>query len=70
MSELYLLFIFSVQGDSGGPLACKKVKDGKNRWILAGVVSWGMGCNIEGNPKVFANVAYYKDWIMRKMQEN
>lgn len=42
-------------GDSGGPLVC----DNK----LVGIVSFGLGCAIPGYPGIYANVAYYYDWI-------
>ena len=47
------------QGDSGGPLICNDYGYGR----LCGVVSWGIGCGLRGNPGVYANVAYYIDWI-------
>lgn len=43
------------QGDSGGPLYC----DG----VVAGVVSWGLGCAHLGFPGVYTNVAHWLGWI-------
>ncbi|KAL2820292.1 trypsin-like serine protease [Aspergillus granulosus] len=43
------------QGDSGGPVVLNGV--------LAGIVSWGLGCGSEQRPQVSTNVAYYRDWI-------
>lgn len=42
-------------GDSGGPLAV----DGR----LAGIVSWSYNCAEPDYPTVYADVAYYRDWI-------
>ena len=39
-------------GDSGGPFMC--VIDGVA--TLAGVTSWGIGCGVEGNPGLYADV--------------
>lgn len=43
------------QGDSGGPLAF----DGH----LIGIVSWGIGCGVRGNPGVYTDVSHYAEWI-------
>ncbi|KAI9582538.1 hypothetical protein GQX74_009925 [Glossina fuscipes] len=42
-------------GDSGGPL----VSNGQ----LVGIVSWGKSCAKEKYPGVYADVAYFHDWI-------
>ena len=31
------------KGDSGGPLVCKE-DDKSENYMLAGVISWGLGC--------------------------
>ena len=48
------------QGDSGGPLI---VSDGLGGYKLAGIVSWGNGCGLEGYPGVYARVSHFEKWI-------
>jgi secreted trypsin-like serine protease len=54
----------SCSGDSGGPLVCRKVdSNGRKRWILAGVVSFGGICGAINSPAVYVRVSDYLDWI-------
>ena len=46
-------------GDSGGPLVC--LEDGQP--VLYGVVSWGVQCDGENHPTVFAKVASQISWM-------
>jgi len=52
------------QGDSGGPLVCNK--DGKA--IIAGVVSFGIGCASEKFPGIYARVTHVLSWIKNNME--
>lgn len=47
-------------GDSGGPLV--RYQD---KWVLVGIVSWGVGCGIKGLPGIYTRVSQYSDWIKR-----
>ncbi|MEK2689929.1 serine protease [Bdellovibrio sp. GT3] len=53
----------SCQGDSGGPMILKTTE----KTLLAGIVSWGMGCAEPNYPGVYAKVNAVTDWINQTM---
>lgn len=54
----------SCSGDSGGPVMFKDDNTvNKNIYTVVGAVSWGIGCNRDGNPGVYAMVSKYTHWI-------
>ncbi|XP_018563878.1 serine protease 7-like [Anoplophora glabripennis] len=57
----------SCTGDSGGPLMMS-TDDGI--WYALGVVSFGMGCGVEGWPGVYTNIAKFLPWIQSEMEVN
>lgn len=56
-------------GDGGGPLICPISDSDDDRYQQIGITSWGLGCNAEGVPGVYANVAFFRDWIDKQMEE-
>ncbi|MBK7160991.1 MAG: serine protease [Sphingomonadales bacterium] len=51
--------VFTCLGDSGGPIMGSE----GGRRVQVGVVSWAVGCGVNDNPSVSANVAAYSAWI-------
>jgi len=54
-------------GDGGGPLVCPTKKD-KDRYVLAGIIAWGIGCGKENVPGAYAAVTdglCFIDWATK-----
>lgn len=51
-------------GDSGGPLY---QSDEAGSLKVAGIISWAIGCGLEGRPGVYANVPHFQDWISSRI---
>ncbi|XP_050414425.1 uncharacterized protein LOC126828601 isoform X1 [Patella vulgata] len=47
-------------GDSGGPYTMQF----KGRWVLVGIVSWGVGCDRANQYGYYTHISRYFDWIM------
>ena len=61
--------IDACRGDSGGPLnaAVYHLSSGRAVAVQVGIVSWGIGCAIPGNPGVYTRVSRHLGWIRRAM---
>ena len=59
------IFYNSLQGDSGGPMVVQR-QDG--RFILSGIISWGIGCAEENQPGVYTRISEFRDWIEQILQ--
>lgn len=55
------------RGDGGAPLICRVPSATANaRFYQAGIVAGGVGCG-QRIPGVYVNVAWYSNWILRRM---
>ncbi|KRT86665.1 Trypsin [Oryctes borbonicus] len=52
----------SCKGDSGGPLLHQLDNE---RWVVIGIVSWGIGCGNKGKPGLYTRVNNYIPWIIK-----
>lgn len=61
--------IDACQGDSGGPLNAAVYHYDSRRTVAVqvGIVSWGIGCAVPGNPGVYTRVSRHLSWIRRAM---
>ncbi|XP_043935637.1 complement C1r subcomponent-like [Protopterus annectens] len=56
----------SCQGDSGGAFTIQK----NGTWIVAGIISWGIGCGKPGHYGSYVKVSQYLDWINDVIEQN
>ncbi|XP_074649469.1 chymotrypsinogen B-like [Tubulanus polymorphus] len=52
-------------GDSGGPLLCRIHRNGKDRWHVYGVTSFGEGCGEKGKFGIYTIVPNFANWIRK-----
>lgn len=53
----------SCQGDSGGPLFIKEKNGHRQKFVLIGITSFGIGCAEPGLAGVYTKVGSYLSWI-------
>ncbi|CAB3261925.1 unnamed protein product [Arctia plantaginis] len=51
----------SCEGDSGGPMVLRRQRD--DRFVLGGIISWGIGCAEPNQPGVYTRISEFRDWI-------
>ncbi|XP_062528690.1 serine proteinase stubble isoform X2 [Bombyx mori] len=56
----------SCEGDSGGPMVVRRDRD--DRFVLGGIISWGIGCAEPNQPGVYTRISEFRDWINQILQ--
>ncbi|XP_026316322.1 serine proteinase stubble [Hyposmocoma kahamanoa] len=56
----------SCEGDSGGPMVVQRSRD--KRFVLGGIISWGIGCAEPNQPGVYTRISEFRDWINQILQ--
>ena len=62
--------IDTCSGDSGGPLLCKMKRNGRERWFVYGVTSFGEGCGDKGKYGIYVRVTNFAEWIRKTIADN
>ncbi|KAH8377406.1 hypothetical protein KR093_005354, partial [Drosophila rubida] len=57
----------SCMGDGGSPLVCPSSNGGPDRYVVTGIVSWGLDCGRENVPGVYASVKVLRPWIDQQL---
>ncbi|KAF6213211.1 hypothetical protein GE061_010928 [Apolygus lucorum] len=55
----------SCRGDSGGPVVLRTPQG----YVVAGLVSWGLGCNQKDYPAAYTQVSSYMDFILQNTRD-
>ncbi|XP_022166847.1 serine proteinase stubble-like [Myzus persicae] len=55
------------KGDSGGPMVVQR-RD--NRWVVAGIIAWGMRCGEPNSPGVYMRISKFTDWINKIISQS
>lgn len=58
-------FSIQLKGDSGGPMVIQRPD---KRFLLSGVISWGIGCAEPNQPGVYTRISEFRDWINQILQ--
>ena len=65
LKRLMRSIYFISQGDSGGPMV---VQQQGGRFMLNGVISWGIGCAEKNQPGVYTRISDFREWINQILQ--